>query len=58
MRSNNINNVELFTSAANDNFNKHIKTQSKQALEKIKSKINWKKFLKPCREGNIKTKRK
>jgi IS5 family transposase len=47
MRSNKINNVDLFTSAANDNFSKHIKTQSKQALEIIKSKIDWKKLLKP-----------
>jgi hypothetical protein len=46
MRSNKINNVDLFTSAANDTFNKHIKTQSKQALEIIKSKINWEKLLK------------
>ena len=47
MRSNKINNVDLFTSSANDNFSKHIKTQSKQALEIIKSKIDWKKLLKP-----------
>ncbi len=47
MRSNKINNVDLFTSAANDNFSKHIKTQSKRALEIIKSKIDWKKLLKP-----------
>ena len=47
MRSNKINNADLFTSAANDRFNKHIKTQSKQALEIIKSKIDWEKLLKP-----------
>jgi IS5 family transposase len=47
MRSNKINNVDLFTSAANDKFSKHIKTQSKQALEIIKSKINWEKLLSP-----------
>ena len=50
MRSNKINNVDLFTSSANDNFSKHIKTQSKQALEIIKSKIDWKKLLKPIEE--------
>jgi IS5 family transposase len=50
MRNNKINNVDLFTSAANDNFNKHIKTQSKQALEIINSKINWIKLLKPIEE--------
>ncbi|HOI60404.1 MAG TPA: IS5 family transposase [Candidatus Pacearchaeota archaeon] len=47
MRSNKINNTDLFTSAANYTFNKHIKTQSKQALEIIKSKIDWEKLLKP-----------
>lgn len=47
MRSNKINNVDLFTSAANDTFSKHIKTQSKQALEIIKSKIDWEELLKP-----------
>lgn len=47
MRSNKINNADLFTSAANDKFNKHIKTQSKQALEIINSKIEWKKLLEP-----------
>lgn len=50
MRSNKINNVDLFTSAVNDKFNKHIKTQSKQALEIIKSKIDWKKLLKPVED--------
>lgn len=47
MRSNKIHNADLFTTAANDKFNKHIKTQSKQALEIIKEKINWDKLLKP-----------
>ncbi|GAB4447293.1 MAG: IS5 family transposase [Bacteroidales bacterium] len=56
MRSNKINNVDLFTSAANDNFNKHIKTQSKQALEIINKKINWNKLLKPIEEIITKTK--
>jgi IS5 family transposase len=50
MKSNKINNVDLFTSAANENFNKHIKTQSKQALEIIKSKISWEKLLKPIEQ--------
>ena len=56
MRSNKINNVDLFTSAANDKFNKHIKTQSKQALEIIKSKINWQKLLKPIQKAITKEK--
>jgi len=47
MRSNKIHNADLFTTAANDKFNKHIKTQSKQALEIIKEKINWDRLLKP-----------
>ena len=50
MRSNKINNADLFTSAANDKFSKHIKTQSKQALETIKATINWSKLLKPIEE--------
>lgn len=50
MRSNKINNVDLFTSAANYKFSKHIKTQSKQALEIIKSKIDWVKLLNPVAE--------
>lgn len=50
MRSNKINNVDLFTSSANEKFSKHIKTQSKQALEIINSKINWINLLKPIEE--------
>lgn len=56
MRSNKINNVDLFTQAANDHFSKHIKTKSKQALEIIKSKINWQKLLKPIEEEISKAK--
>jgi len=41
MRSNKIHNVDLFTHAANENFKKHIKTQSKKALEIIKAKVDW-----------------
>ena len=39
MRSNKIHNVDLFTQAANEHFQKHIKTQSKQALMIIKEKF-------------------
>jgi transposase, IS5 family len=56
MRSNKINNADLFTSAANDKFNKHIKTQSKQALEIIKSRINWQELLKPIQKAIAKEK--
>lgn len=41
MRSNKINNIDLFTQAANEGYEKHIKTQSKRALETINQKINW-----------------
>lgn len=50
MRSNKINNTDLFTQAANDQFKKHIKTQSKVALEIIKASIDWEKLLKPIEE--------
>lgn len=53
-----INNVDLFTLAANDKFNLHIKTQSKQALEIIKRKINWKKLIKTIEQIIAKQKEK
>lgn len=56
MRSNKINNADLFTSAANDKFSKHIKTQSKQALEIIKTSINWDKLLKPIEKEILRVK--
>lgn len=56
MRSNKINNADLFTSAANDSFSKHIKTQSKQALETIKGSINWNKLLKPIEKEILRVK--
>ena len=50
MRSNKINNIDLFTQKANEQFEKHIKTHSKRALEIIDKKINWKELLKPVEE--------
>lgn len=50
MRTNKINNVDLFTQAANEGFEKHIKTQSKRALETINQKINWKELISPIEE--------
>lgn len=50
MRSNKLNNMDLFTETANENFKKHIKTQSKKTLEVIDSSINWKSLLKPIEE--------
>lgn len=47
MRSNKIHNADLFTQAANDGFRKHIKTQSKQALEIINARVDWQRLLKP-----------
>jgi IS5 family transposase len=56
MRSNKIHNADLFTSSANEIFTKHIKTQSKQALSVIKSRIDWEKLLKPLEETIAKEK--
>ncbi len=50
MRSNKINNIDLFTQAANEGFEKHIKTQSKRALETINQKINWKELITPIEQ--------
>ncbi len=50
MGRNRIHNEDLFTTAANENFKKHIKTQSKQALEIIKEKIDWQNLLEPIEE--------
>lgn len=47
MRSNKIKNTDLFTQAANEHFQKHIRTQSKQALMIIKNKVDWGKLLEP-----------
>ena len=47
MRSNKIHNVDLFTQTANGYFEKHIKTQSKQALMLIDKMIDWIKLLAP-----------
>jgi IS5 family transposase len=47
MRSNKLHNVDLFTDAANTSYHKHVKTQSKQALEIIDAKIDWKRLLGP-----------
>lgn len=47
MRTNKVNNTDLFTQTANDNFKKHIKTQSKAALEIINETIDWSKLVAP-----------
>lgn len=50
MRSNKIHNVDLFTQVANEHFQKHVKTQSKQALMIIKEKVDWHKLLAPLKK--------
>lgn len=56
MKTSKINNVDLFTQAASEGFEKHIKTQSKRALETIDRKINWKELLKPIEKKLEKSK--
>ena len=50
MKTNKINNVDLFTQAANEGFEKHIKTQSKRALETINQKMNWNELIAPIEQ--------
>ena len=57
MRNNKINNVDLFTQSANDYFKKHIKTQSKQALEIIDWLVDWKALMKPLEQSVIRFER-
>lgn len=47
MRNNKIQNEDLFTQKATENYKKHIKTQSKASLEIIKNSINWSALLQP-----------
>jgi hypothetical protein len=56
MRSNKNNNTNLFTSADNDNFSRHIKTHSKQALVTIKRGKYRHELLKPIEKGILKVK--
>jgi len=48
--------MDLFTHAANEGFEKHIRTQNKRALEIINQKINWKELLSPIEEKLEQTK--
>lgn len=47
MRTNKVSNIDLFTSQANENFKKHVRTQSKRALEILDKLIDWQKLLMP-----------
>jgi len=51
MRSNKVSNIDLFTNQANDNFKKHVKTQSKQALDILDKIIDWKQLIKPIEKS-------
>jgi IS5 family transposase len=42
--------MDLFTEAANEGYEKHIRTQNKRALEIINQKINWAELLSPIEE--------
>lgn len=46
-RSNKIHNADLFTQAATEQCQKHIRTQSKQTLTIINEKISWSVLLRP-----------
>lgn len=49
MRTNKINSIDLFTSQANLNYQKHVKTQSMRTLEILKDIINWDELLIPIK---------
>jgi len=47
MRTNKIDNADLFTQSANDKYKKHVKTQSKEALEIINKIVDWSDLITP-----------
>ena len=47
MRTNKVYSTDLFTDIANEAFKKHIKTQSKNALEILDQSIDWEELVKP-----------
>ena len=47
MRTNKMNNMDLFTYKANLNYKKHIKTQSKAALDILDKTIDWAALIRP-----------
>lgn len=55
-RSNRIHHVDLFTQAANESYQKHVKTQSKQTLAVLDEKIDWQKLLAPIERAMAKEK--
>ena len=51
MRSNKVNNQDLFTSAANEHFTKHAKTHSQSTLTLLDQRINWEGLLSPLEKA-------
>ncbi len=49
-RSNKIQNADLFTQAATEQYEKHIRTQSKQALQRINETVNWSALIQPLEQ--------
>ncbi len=49
-RSNKIHNADLFTQAATEQYEKHIRTQSKKALQRINEIINWSALIQPLEQ--------
>ncbi len=50
-RTNKVSSIDLFTNQANLNFKKHVKTQSKKALEIIDNMIDWDSLIKPIKKA-------
>jgi len=49
-RSNKIQNADLFTQAATEQYEKHIRTQSKQALQRINETVSWSTLIQPLEQ--------
>jgi IS5 family transposase len=51
MRTNKVINIDIFTNQANENYKKHVKTQSKEALVILNKIIDWKKLVLPIEKA-------
>ena len=51
MRTNKVNNLDFFTQKANEEFQQHIKTHSKKALQIIDKLVNWDALLMPIEKA-------
>lgn len=47
MRTNKVYTTDMFTYLASEEFKRHIKTQSKNALEILDKSIDWEELVKP-----------